>query len=132
MSRSTRRSTTSIKYPGWILLQTEATPLGKSLINLNAPRWYHTDMYTRGLRSLFGRLRAMIRKMKFFLTGMFSRKGVFLRWRSWMLDDAWGDLDWLSEEKYNVLKEKHNTMPKKKKKAKKKKKKAKAKKKKKR
>ena len=41
-----------------------------------------------------------------------------------MSDDAWGDLDWLSEEKYNVLKEKHNTMPKKKKKAKKKKKKA--------
>ena len=40
------------------------------------------------------------------------------------------DLDWLSEEKYNLLKEK--TMPKKKKKAKKKKKKAKAKKKKKR
>ena len=42
-------------------------------------------------------------------------------------DPAWGDLDWLSEEKYNVLKEKY--MPKKKKKAKKKKKKAKKKKK---
>ena len=38
-----------------------------------------------------------------------------------MFDDAWGDLDWLSEEKYNFLKEKYN-MPKKKKKAKKKKK----------
>ena len=46
--------------------------------------------------------------------------------------DAWGDLDWLSEEKYNVLKEKYNNMQKKKKKIKKKKKKAKAKKKKKR
>ena len=34
--------------------------------------------------------------------------------------DAWGDLDWLSEEKYNVMKEKYNNMPKKKKKAKKK------------
>ena len=45
---------------------------------------------------------------------------------------AWGDLDWLSEEKYNTLKEKYNNMPKKKKKIKKKKKKAKAKKKKKR
>jgi len=45
---------------------------------------------------------------------------------------AWGDLDWLSEEKYNILKEKYNNMPKKKKKVKKKKKKAKAKKKKKR
>ena len=40
---------------------------------------------------------------------------------------AWGDLDWLSEEKYNMLKEKY-TMAKKKK-AKKKKKKAKKKKK---
>ena len=46
--------------------------------------------------------------------------------------DAWGDLDWLSEEKYNTMKEKYNNMPKKKKKVKKKKKKAKAKKKKKR
>ena len=45
---------------------------------------------------------------------------------------AWGDLDWLSEEKYNHMKEKYNNMPKKKKKVKKKKKKAKAKKKKKR
>ena len=43
--------------------------------------------------------------------------------------DAWGDLDWLSEEKYNLMKEKYNNMPKKKK-LKKKKKKAKAKKKK--
>ena len=41
--------------------------------------------------------------------------------------DAWGDLDWLSEEKYNVLKEKY--MKKKKKKVKKKKKKVKKKKK---
>ena len=31
-------------------------------------------------------------------------------------DPAWGDLDWLSEEKYNVMKEKYNNMPKKKKK----------------
>ena len=44
---------------------------------------------------------------------------------------AWGDLDWLSEETYNLIKEKYNNMPKKKK-LKKKKKKAKAKKKKKR
>ena len=42
--------------------------------------------------------------------------------------DAWGDLDWISEEKYNLMKEKYNNMPKKKKKLKKKKKKAKAKK----
>ena len=33
--------------------------------------------------------------------------------------DAWGDLDWLSEEKYNILKEKHNMTKKKKKKKKK-------------
>ena len=46
-----------------------------------------------------------------------------------MFDGAWGDLDWISEEKYNVLKEKCNNMPKKKK-LKKKKKKAKSKKKK--
>ena len=49
-----------------------------------------------------------------------------------MFDDAWGDLDWISEEKYNLMKQKYNNMPKKKKKVKKKKKKAKAKKKKKR
>ena len=35
------------------------------------------------------------------------------------MDDAWGDLDWISEEKYNILKKEAN-MPKKKKKAKKK------------
>ena len=29
-------------------------------------------------------------------------------------DPAWGDLDWLSEEKYNILKEKHNMTKKKK------------------
>ena len=29
---------------------------------------------------------------------------------------AWGDLDWLSEEKYNILKEKYNMAKKKKKK----------------
>ena len=40
---------------------------------------------------------------------------------------AWGDLDWLSEEKYNILKENYN-MAKKKKKVKKKKKKSKKKK----
>ena len=34
-------------------------------------------------------------------------------------DPAWGDLDWLSEEKYNLMKKEAN-MPKKKKKAKKK------------
>ena len=130
MSRSTRRSITSIKYPGWILLQTEATPLGKSLINLNAPRWYHMGMCTRELKSLSGRLRVMIRKTKFFLTGMFFLKAAFSRCRSWMFDNAWGDLDWISEEKYNLIKEK--IMPKKKKKVKKKKKKAKSKKKKKR
>ena len=53
---------------------------------------------------------------------MFSRLAVLPRWRSWM-----SSIDWLSEEKYNLMKEKY--MPKKKKKAKKKKKKAKKKKK---
>ena len=38
-----------------------------------------------------------------------------------MFEDEWGDLDWISEEKYNLMKEKY--MPKKKKKAKAKKKK---------
>ena len=37
------------------------------------------------------------------------------------MDNAWGDLDWLSEAKYNLMKKEAN-MPKKKKKAKKKKK----------
>ena len=130
MSRSTRRSITSIKFPGWILPPTEVMPLGKSLISLNAQRWSHMDMYTKEPKSLSGRLRVMIRKMKSSLIEIFSLKAAFSRCRSWMFDDAWGDLDWLSEEKYNALKEK--IMPKKKKKVKKKKKKAKAKKKKKR
>ena len=43
--------------------------------------------------------------------------------------DAWGDLDWLSEEKYNMLKEKTMAKKKKKKVVKKKKKKVKKKKK---
>ena len=38
------------------------------------------------------------------------------------MDDAWGDLDWLSEEKYNLMKKEANMPTKKKKKAKKKKK----------
>ena len=125
MSRSTRRSITSIKYPGWILLQTEATPLGKSLISLNAQRWCRMDIYTKRLKSLSGRLRAMIQKTKCFLTEMFSLKAAFLRCRSWM-----SKIDYLSEEMYNIWK--GDLMPKKKKKIKKKKKKAKAKKKKKR
>ena len=113
MSRSTRRSITSIKYPGWILLQTEATPLAKSLISLNAQRWALMDISTRRLKSLSGRLRAMIRKTKFFLTEMFSLKAAFLRCRSWM-----SKIDYLSEEMYNIWKE--DLMPNKKKKNKKK------------
>ena len=113
MSRSTRRSTTSIKYPGWILLQTEATPLGKSLISLNAQRWSRMDISTRRLKSLSGRLRVMIRKTKFFLTGMFFLKAAFSRCRSWM-----SKIDYLSEEMYNIWKE--DLMPNKKKKNKKK------------
>ena len=113
MSRSTRRSITSIKYPGWILLQTEATPLGKSLISLNAQRWSRMDISTRRLKSLSGRLRVMIRKTKFFLTEMFSLKAAFLRCRSWM-----SKIDYLSEEMYNIWKE--DLMPNKKKKNKKK------------
>ena len=133
MSRSTRRSITSTKFPGWILQLMEDTLPEKSLISLNAQRWSRMDITTRRLKSLSGRLRVMIRKTKFFLTGMFFLKAAFSRCRSWMFDDAWGDLDWLSEEKYNVLKEKYNNMPKKKKKkVKTKKKKAKSKKKKKR
>ena len=62
---------------------------------------------------------------------MYFRLNVSPRWRSWMFDDAEfpGSIDWLSEEKYNLMKEKYNNMPKKKKKVKKKKKKAKKKKK---
>ena len=113
MSRSTRRSITSINYPGWILLQTEATPLGKSLISLNAQRWSRMDISTRRLKSLSGRLRVMIRKTKFFLTGMFFLKAAFSRCRSWM-----SKIDYLSEEMYNIWKE--DLMPNKKKKNKKK------------
>ena len=83
-------------------------------------------MYTKKLKSLFGRLRAMMRKTKSFLIETFSLKAVSLRCRSWMSRK----IDYLSEEMYNIWK--GDFMPKKKKKAKKKKKKAKAKKKKKR
>jgi len=132
MLKSIKRNTTSIKFHGWILPPTEAMPLGKSLISLNAPRWYRSPTSIRELKSLFGHLRAMMRRTKSFLIEIFSLKVALLKWKSWMFDDAWGDLDWISEEKYNQLKEKYNNMPKKKKKAKKKKKKAKVKKKKKR
>jgi len=127
MSRSTRRSTTSTRYPGWILQLMEDTLPEKSLISLNAPRWLRSRTSIRKLKSFSGRLLVTIRKMKCFLIEIFSLKGALLRWRSWMFDDAWGDLDWISEEKYNLMKEKY--MPKKKKKVKKKKKKAKKKKK---
>ncbi len=135
MSRSTRRSTTSTRYPGWILQLMEDTLPEKSLISLNALRWSRSHTSIRELKSFSGRLLVTIRKMKCFLIEIFSLKGALLRWRSWMFDDAWGDLDWISEEKYNLMKEKINklNMPNKKKKNKKKnKKKKKAKKKKKR
>ena len=125
MSRSTRRSITSTKFRGWISQLMEDTLPEKSLISLNAQRWCRMDIYTRGLKSLSGRLRAMIRKTKFFLTEMFFLKAAFSRCRSWM-----SKIDYLSEEMYNIWK--GDLMPKKKKKIKKKKKKAKAKKKKKR
>ena len=124
MSKLTSRNTTSTKYPGWILLQTEAMPLGKSLISLNAPRWSRTGMYIRKLKSLSGRLLVMIRRMKCFQIETSFLRGVFSRWRNWMSRK----IDYLSEEMYNIWKE--DLMPKKKKKVKKKKKKAKKKKKK--
>ena len=127
MSRSTRRNITSTKFRGWISQLMEDTLPEKSLINLNAQRWCRMGIYTKELKNFYGHLLVMIRKMKCFLIEIFSLKGALLRWRSWMFDDAWGDLDWLSEEKYNEMKEKY--MPKKKKKVKKKKKKAKKKKK---
>ena len=71
------------------------------------------DISTRRLKSLSGRLRVMIRKTKFFLTGMFFLKAAFSRCRSWM-----SKIDYLSEEMYNIWKE--DLMPNKKKKNKKK------------
>ena len=123
MSRSTKRSTTSIKSRGLILQLMEDMLPEKSLISLNAQRWYRTGTYTRRLKSLSGPLRAMMRKTKSFLIGTYSLKAVSLRWRSWMSKT----FDYLSEEMYNIWK--GDLMPKKKKKAKKKKKKAKKKKK---
>ena len=113
MSRSTRRSITSTKFRGWILQLMEDTLPEKSLISLNAQRWCRMDIYTKRLKSLSGRLRAMIRKTKCFLTEMFSLKAAFLRCRSWM-----SKIDYLSEEMYNIWKE--DLMPNKKKKNKKK------------
>ena len=113
MSKLTSRNTTSTKYPGWILLQTEAMPLGKSLISLNAPRWSRTGMYIRKLKSLSGHLRVMIRRMKCFQIETSFLRGVFSRWRNWMSRK----IDYLSEEMYNIWKE--DLMPNKKKKNKK-------------
>ena len=68
------------------------------------------DISTKGIRSLFGRLRVMIRLMKFFQIGMYSLKGALLKWKSWMSKK----IDYLSEEMYNIYKE--DFMPNKKKK----------------
>ena len=114
MSRSTRRSITSIKFRGWISQLMEDMLPEKSLISLNAQRWYRTGTYTRRLKSLSGPLRAMMRKTKSFLIGTYSLKAVSLRWRSWMSKT----FDYLSEEMYNIWKE--DIMPNKKKKNKKK------------
>jgi hypothetical protein len=73
MSKLTKRNITSTKFPGWILPPTEAMPLGKSLISLNAPRWSRSRTSIKRRRSLCGRLRRMMRKMKSFLIGMFSQ-----------------------------------------------------------
>ena len=113
MSRSTKRSITSIRYPGWILLQTEAMPLGRSLISSNAQRWSRSPMFIKELKSLYGRLLVMIKKMKCFQIGTYSPKGVLLRWRNWMSRKIY----YLSEEMYNIYKE--DLMPNKKKKNKK-------------
>ena len=113
MLKLTKRSTTSTRFHGWILPPTEAMPLGKSLINLNAPRWSRTGMYIRKLKSLSGRLLVMIRRMKCFQIETSFLRGVFSRWRNWMSRK----IDYLSEEMYNIYKE--DLMPNKKKKNKK-------------
>ena len=81
MLKLTKRNITFIKFPGWILPPTEAMPLGKSLIDLNAQRWYPSGTSTRKRKSLSGRLRAMMRKMKYFLTGTYSLSDVLQKWR---------------------------------------------------
>ena len=116
MSRSTKRSITSIKFRGWISQLMEDMLPEKSLISLNAQRWSRLPMYTKELKSLYGRLQAMMRRMKSSLTGIYFLKAVSLRCRSWMSRK----IDYLSEEMYNIWK--GDFMPKKKKKAKKKKK----------
>ena len=115
MSRSTKRSITSIKSRGWISLLMEDMLPEKSLISLNAQRWSRLPMYTKELKSLYGRLQAMMRRMKSSLTGIYFLKAVLLRWRNWMSRK----IDYLSEEMYNITKE--DLMPKKKKKKAKKK-----------
>jgi len=131
MSRLTKRNITSTRFRGWISQLMEDTLPEKSLINLNVQRWCRTGMYTKKLKSLYGRLRVMTRKTKSFLIEIFYLKGALLRCRSWMSRK----IDYLSEEMYNIWEE--DLMPNKKKankkkniKKKKKRKKAKAKKKK--
>ena len=124
MLKLTRRSTTSTKYPGWILLQTEAMPLGKSLISSDVPRWSRLPISIRRIKSSFGLSRVMIRLMKYFQTEIYSQEGVSLRCKNWMSRK----IDYLREEMYNIWKE--DLMPNKKKANKKKNKKNKIKKKK--
>ena len=73
MLKLTKQNITSTKFPGWILPPTEAMPLGKSLINLNAQKWSRMGTSTRRRKSLYGRLLRTMRKMKSFLTEMFSQ-----------------------------------------------------------
>ena len=71
------------------------------------------SMYIKKLKSLSGRLRVMIRRMRYFQIGISSLRDVLLRWRNWMSRK----IDYLSEEMYNIYKE--DLMPNKKKKNKK-------------
>jgi len=114
MSKSTRRSITSTRSRGWISQLMEATLLEKSLISLSAHKWYPSHTSIRKRKSLSGRLQAMMKRMKYFLTGIYSRLGVSSRWRRKMSRR----IDYLSEDMYNIWK--GDLMPNKKKKTKKK------------
>jgi len=70
-------------------------------------------MCIKRLKSLSGRLRVMIRRMKYFQIETSFLRDVFSRWRNWMSRR----IDSLSEDMYNIYKE--DLMPNKKKKNKK-------------
>jgi len=75
MSRSIKRSITSIRSRGLTLLLTEAMLRLMSSISSNVLRWYRLDISIKRPRDSFGLLRVMTRRMRRIQIGMSSLEG---------------------------------------------------------